>query len=290
MVGHSDLDRPSAWHFWEGAWVSGNPGIMGPMTHGAWMASTVFDGARAVEGLAPDLDRHCARLIASAQAMDLDPPLDATAVVDRVKEGIDRFRAGTPLYIRPMIWAESGFVAPEPESARLCITLIEAALPSVEGLSVCLSGYRRPTPESAPTDAKAACLYPNSGRALRAARKRGFDNAVLLDALGNVAELATANIAIVKDGEVITPSPNGSFLNGITKQRVMSLLAHEGLTVTERRLTWTECTTADEIFSTGNHGKVIPIRRIEDRDIPIGPISQKARALYWAWARETGKV
>src|SRR3546814_6001125 len=71
----------------------------------------------------------------------------------------------------------------------------------------------------APTDAKASCLYPNSARALNEASKRGFDNAVVLDALGNVAELATANLWIAKDGVAVTPAPNGTFLNGITKQR-----------------------------------------------------------------------
>jgi len=288
MAAPGGLNTTSAWHYLDGTWVSGNPGIMGPMTHGAWMASTVFDGARAIDGRMPDLDRHCARLIASAQAMDLVPPVTAEAVVERVREGLDHFTPGAPLYIRPMIWAETGFVAPDPDSARFCLTLIEAPLPAAEGLSVCLSRYRRPTPDSAPTDAKAACLYPTSGRALRDARRRGFDNAVVLDGLGNVAELTTANIFVVKDGEIATPAPNGTFLNGITKQRVAALLSEAGKLVMERRVTWAECLNADELFSTGNHGKVIPIRRIEDRDLPLGPVAKTARELYWSWAYDTG--
>src|SRR3546814_12090816 len=90
----------------------------------------------------------------------------------------------------------------------------------------------------APTDAKASCLYPNSARALNEASKRGFDNAVVLDALGNVAELATANLWIAKDGVAVTPAPNGTFLNGITKQRAMQLLTAAGIEVRETRLTW----------------------------------------------------
>src|SRR3546814_17101961 len=88
----------------------------------------------------------------------------------------------------------------------------------------------------APTDAKASCLYPNSARALNEASKRGFDNAVVLDALGNVAELATANLWIAKDGVAVTPAPNGTFLNGITKQRAMQLLTAAGIEVREPRL------------------------------------------------------
>jgi len=136
----------------------------------------------------------------------------------------------------------------------------------------------------APTDAKASCLYPNSARALTEAAQRGFDNAVVLDAIGNVAELATANFWIVKDGTAITPVPNGCFLNGITKQRVMRLLEERGIKVVEARVTWQDVLTADEVFSTGNYGKVIPITRVEDRSLQPGPVYTAAREAYWDWA------
>lgn len=278
----------SALHFWNGAWVEGNPGIMGPMSHGAWMASTVFDGARAFEDVAPDLDRHCERLVDSAYRMDLQPVLTAGEILELALEGIDRFPRGTPLYIRPMFWAETGFVAPDPESTQFCLTLHHAPLPEASGFSVTLSRFRRPLPETAPTEAKASCLYPNCGRALREAQRKGFGNAVVLDALGNVAELATANLWVGKDGAAHTPAPNGTFLNGITKQRVAKLLEAAGIPVHERRLTYEEVLRADEAFSTGNYGKVMPITRIEDRDLQPGPIYRKARALYWEWAHGTG--
>lgn len=279
-----------AWHFWRGAWVDGNPGIMGPLTHGAWMASTVFDGARAFEGRAPDLDRHCRRLIASAHTMDLQPVVTAEEILELAYHGIRRFAPGSELYIRPMFWAESGFVAPEPESTQFCLTLQETPIPQPSGMSVCLSRYRRPTPETAPTEAKASCLYPTSGQALREARKRGFDNAVMLDAMGNVAELSTANIWLVKDGVAITPAPNGTFLNGITKQRVAHLLREAGVQVEERRVTFADLLDADEAFSTGNYGKVMPIVKIEDREMQRGPVYEKARAFYWDWAANTPAV
>ena len=277
-----------ALHFWKGAWVEGNPGIMGPMSHGAWMASTVFDGARAFEGVAPDLDRHCERLIESAYSMGLQPFLTAGEILELALHGAGRFPAGTPLYIRPMFWAETGFVAPDPESTRFCLTVHHAPLPEPTGLAVTLSRYRRPMPETAPTEAKAACLYPNCGRALREAQQKGFDNAVVLDALANVAELATANLWIGRDGAAHTPVANGTFLNGITKQRTAKLLAAAGVSVHERRITYDEVLAADEVFCTGNYGKVMPITRVEDRDLQPGPLYRQARKLYWEWAHDTG--
>jgi branched-chain amino acid aminotransferase len=257
---------------------------MGPLSHGAWMASTVFDGARVFENTAPDLDRHCARLIDSAHAMALQPVVTAREMLELALDGVGRFPAGSALYVRPMFWAETGFVAPDPESTRFCLTLHPAAMPEPKGLRVALSRYRRPLPETMPTDAKAACLYPTSGRALREARQRGFDNAVMLDGLGNVAELATANLWLVKDGTAVTPVPNGTFLNGITKQRVAALLADAGTPVVERRVLFRELLEAEEVFSTGNYGKVMPVVRVEDRELQPGPVFRTARQSYWAWA------
>src|SRR3546814_2717953 len=102
-------------------------------------------------------------------------------------------------------------------------------------------------------------------------------------ALGNVAELATANLWIAKDGVAVTPAPNGTFLNGITKQRAMQLLTAAGIEVRETRLTWQDVLEADEVFSTGNYGKVLPVTQVEDRNLQPGPIYATAREAYWTW-------
>ncbi len=273
-----------AWHYVDGQWLEGNPMLMGPMTHGFWMASTVFDGARAFEGVAPDIDLHCLRLVDSAKVMGLDPLLSAGEMKELIDDGRARFAPDAELYIRPMFWAEGGFVSADPATTRFCLTLHVAPLPEPNGCAIMLSSFRRPTQAQAPTNAKAACLYPNSGRALREAQERGFDNAVVLDAMGNVAELATANLWMAKDGAAHTPIPNGTFLNGITRQRVVKLLRDAGVPVHERVLTYEDFLEADEIFSSGNYGKVMPITRIEQRDMQPGPIYRKARELYWDWA------
>ncbi len=213
-----------ALHYIDGKWLEGNPMIFGALTHAAWMASVVFDGARAFEGITPDLDLHCERLIESAKAFGLKPVVSAGETLEIALDGVSRFENGAALYIRPMFWAEDGFVIPDPESTRFCCTLYESQMPEATGFSVCISSFRRPLYCMAPTDTKAACLYPNSARALREAADKGFDNAVVLDGLGNVAELATANLWMAKDGAAHTPIANGTFLNGITKQRVAKLL------------------------------------------------------------------
>ncbi len=273
-----------AWTYVEGKWLEGNPGIVGPMTHALWLGSCVFDGARAFEGVAPDLALHCARVVRSAIFMGLEPQLTAGEILEIAQDGRRRFPQDMALYIRPMFWAESGFVAPDPSTTRFCLTLNEEPMPSAKGFSVTRSQFARPLPHTAPTEAKAACLYPNSGRAIMEAKRKGFDNAVVLDALGNVAELATANLWMVKDGVAVTPAANGCFLNGITRQRVAGLLQGAGVKVEERRVTYDELSAADELFSTGNFGKVQPITRIDTRDLQPGPVSAKARKLYWDWA------
>lgn len=278
------MTAPKALHYLDGKWLEGNPPIMGPMTHAAWMASVVFDGARAFEGVTPDLDRHCERLVRSAESFGLKAVHSAGEMEEIARDGLRHFRKDAALYLRPMLWAESGFVSPDPESTSFCFTLYEAPMPAADGLSVCLSSFQRPTPAMAPTDAKASCLYPNSARALAEATRRGFGNAVVLDALGNVAELATANIWIAKDGMAVTPAPNGSFLNGITKQRAMLLLGKAGIEVRETRVTWQDVMEADEVFSTGNYGKVLPITQVEDRSLQPGPVYATARKAYWDWA------
>jgi branched-chain amino acid aminotransferase len=102
--------------------------------------------------------------------------------------------------------------------------------------------------------------------------------------LGNVAELATSNIFMARDGIVYTPIANGTFLAGVTRQRVIGLLRANGVTVVEKTLKYADFESADEIFSTGNYSKVAPVTRIDARSIPIGPFYTKARELYWTFA------
>ena len=243
--------------------------------------------SRAFEGVAPDLDLHCTRVNASARTMYLKPLVTAEEWVGLVKEGMKRFDTDTQLYIRPMYWAERAgpqALPPDPDTTRWCLTLYDAPMRKPEGFSVTLSPFKRPTLETAPVDAKAGCLYPNNARAMFEAKARGFDNCLVCDLLGNVAELANSNVFLAKDGVVFTPMPNGTFLNGITRQRVIKLLRAAGIEVVETILRYRDFENADELFSTGNASKVLPINRIGDRSLQPGPLYRKARELYWEFA------
>jgi branched-chain amino acid aminotransferase len=285
MVGWSGWSN--TWTFFEGNWHEGNVPIMGPRTHAAWAGSSVFDGARAFEGVTPDLELHFARVNHSAERMLLKPLVSTANWLSLAGEGLKRFDRRAALYIRPMYWAEKNglsAVAHDPESTMWCLTMYEAPMPEPKGFSMTRSPFRRPTLESMPVDAKAGCLYPNNARALIEAEARGFNNSVLCDMLGNVAEFTNANIFMAKDGVVFTPVPNGTYLNGITRQRVINLLREAGTEVAETTLRYEDFERADEIFSTSNYGKVMPATRIDDRTIQPGPLFRKARGLYWAFA------
>ena len=280
-------DWSQTWTFYEGEWREGNVPLWGARTHAIWLGSSVFDGARVFEGVAPDLDRHCARVNASAKTMFLKPSVSVDDIVGLTSDGMKKFSAGTTLYVRPMYWAERpGPMAlpPDPDSTRFALTLYDAPMRKPDGLSITLSPFRRPTQDTAPVDAKAGCLYPNNARAMFEAKSRGFDNCIVRDVVGNVAELANSNVFMAKDGVVFTPIPNGTFLAGITRERVIGLLRGAGITVNVTVMRYADFETADEIFSTGNASKVLPITRIGERALQPGPLYRKAHELYWAFA------
>ena len=279
--------QTKTWTYVDGDWHEGNVALVGPRSHVFWLGSSVFDGGRWFENVSPDLDRHAARVNQSAKALGLEPTMSTDEIIGLAKDGFKRFDGKTAVYVRPMYWAEHGGymgVAADPSSTRFCLCLYESPMQEPTGFSLTVSPFRRPSLETAPTNAKAGCLYPNNGRAIVEAQKRGFDNCLVLDMLGNVAETGSSNIFMVKDGHIFTPAANGTFLSGITRSRTISLLADYGFKTTERTLSVADFLDADEIFSTGNHSKVVPVTRIENRDLQPGPVAKKARQLYWDWA------
>jgi branched-chain amino acid aminotransferase len=220
--------------------------------------------------------------------MGFTPSMTAEEVQAIAEEGIGKYPSGSELYIRPMMWSlegAPGMIAPDPGSCAFALCIEDIPMPPPTGLRLCLSSFRRPRPDMALTEAKAACLYPNNGRMISEARAKGFDNAISLDADGHVAETASTNVFLVRDGVVETPVPNGTFLNGITRQRVMALLIEDGYEVRETILLPDDLLSADEIFLTGNAAKVMPVVQYEERAFQPGPVAMRARTLYWEYAR-----
>ncbi|SSC68523.1 branched-chain amino acid aminotransferase [Ciceribacter selenitireducens] len=283
--------RTTTWTYVDGEWISGNPPLIGPVSHAMWLGSTVFDGARWFDGIAPDLDAHCRRVNRSAVNMGMTATVSAEEIERLAWEGVKKFDGKTAIYIKPMYWAEHGMpgsvVAADPASTRFALCLFEAPMHTAQPHSLTLSPFRRPTPECAMTDAKTGSLYPNSGRMILEARARGFDNALVRDMNGNIVETASSNVFLVKDGVVFTPAANRTFLAGITRARVIGLLREAGHEVREVTLSVEDFMDADEIFTSGNYSKVAPVNRLDSRELQEGPVARKALELYMDWARTT---
>ena len=276
----------------DGRWHDGDAMIIRAADHGAWLGSGVFDGARYAHGLTPDLDRHCERVNRSAEALMLTPHIDAATMVEIVKEGLTAYAPDAAVYIRPMYWGIAGgqsAIVPGdgPPGFAICLEEIPMA-PQDHAVRVTTTRFRRPVLEDAVVNAKAGCLYPNNARMLAEAASRGFHNALVADAMGNLAESATANVFLVKDGEVFTPIPNGTFLAGITRARHIANLRADGITVHETVLSFDDARAADELFLSGNMNKVTPVTAFDDLSYQVGPVTRRARALYWDWAASTG--
>lgn len=276
----------STW--FEGRWHRADVLIMKAADHGAWLGSGVFDGARYFDGRAPDLRAHCERVNRSAEALMVTPTHSADEMVEIIREGLSAYGPEDAVYIRPMYWALNGDVTaivPKPGATGFAISLevIPMAAPDA-ATTLGRTQFRRPVLEDAVVNAKAGCLYPNNARMLAEVRTRGFGNALVADAMGNVAESATANVFMVRDGEVFTPIANGTFLAGITRARHIANMAADGIRLHETVLTFADFEAADEVFLTGNMAKITPVKAFEDRQYQIGPIARRLREMYWDWA------
>lgn len=274
--------------YFEKNWHKGNIPIMNAADHGSWLGSTVFDGARYFNGVAPDLLAHCERLNQSAKAMGLVPTYSEKEIYDVILEGLTYYTKQSAVYIRPMYWGiGNGYSAIVPDGANIgfCICLEEIPMASdANTTTLTRTSFHRPILTDNLCNAKAGCLYPNNARMLQEASTKGFNNALVADAVGNVAETATSNVFLVKDGEIFTPIPNGTFLAGITRSRHIQNLKSDGYQVNECVLKFEDFSRADEVFLTGNMTKITPVSLFDDIKYEIGPVTKRARSLYFDWA------
>lgn len=273
--------------YFEGEWHEGNTPIIGAADHAAWQGTVVFDGARFFEGVTPDLDHHAARVVKSAATMGMDAPVDGDTIAGLIRDGIKKMATQEALYLRPMMWsreASPALLDADPSSTAFAICLETLPMPEPSEMPLTVSPFRRPRQDTALTEAKAACLYPNNARIMTEARKRGFKNALSMDLDDNVAETASTNVFMVRDGVVMTPAHNGTFLNGITRRRTIALLRADGFKVEEATLAVADFRDADEIFLTGNASKITPVTQLDARSFDANPVAQRARELYWDFA------
>ena len=274
--------------WYQGRWHDGDVAVMRAADHGIWQGSSVFDGARWFDGVAPDLDAHCARVNRSAAALMITPTMTADEIARIAREGLKPYGKDQAVYIRPMYWALDGSelgVSPKENSTGFALCLEAVPMPAADAtITLTRTRYRRPVLEDNVCNAKAGCLYPNNARMLVEAKAKGFSNALVADAMGNVAETATANVFMVKDGVAFTPIANGTFLSGITRARHIANLRADGVEVREAVLTFDDFHGADEVFLSGNFAKVTPVREFDGSHYQHGPVTRRARQLYMDWA------
>ena len=274
--------------YFQGTWHDGNVPIMRAADHGSWLGSSVFDGARYFEGIAPDLLAHCQRVNRSAKALGITPTESPETIRDIALDGLKLFDKNAAVYIRPMYWGiENGLagIVPKPDETGFCICLEEVAMAeAAAATTLTTTRFQRPILADSVVNAKAGCLYPNNARMLKEAIAKGFGNALVADAMGNVAESASANVFMARDDEIFTPIANGTFLSGITRARHIKLLRQAGKTVHETVLSFDDFRQADEVFLSGNMSKVTPVIAFDEVHYQHGPVVKLTRSLYWDWA------
>ena len=239
------------------------------LNHGLHYASCVFEGLRIYNGRIFKLDEHIERLFNSAKILDLEIPYDYEKVVNITKEIIVKQNVSDG-YVRPVVWRGSEMMAISAKKGSTNLAIAAWEWPSyfspeklLEGIKLNVSKWLRPSPESAPTDSKAAGLYMICSLSKHEAEKLGFDDALMLDYRGYVAEATGANIFFVKDNELFTPIAD-CFLNGITRQTVVEIAKENQIKTHEKHFKLDFLKTCDEVFLTGTAVEITPVSCIEN--------------------------
>jgi len=262
------------------------------LTHGLHYGSCVFEGVRVYGGKIFKLREHTERLINSGKLLGFDIPysvaeLEAATIETVKKQGVENG------YIRPVAWRGSEMMAISAQRTTINVAIASWQWPSYfsaeareRGLRLQVSKWARPAPNTAPTASKAAGLYMICTMSKHAAENDGFDDALMLDYRGLLAEATGANMFLVMDGKIHTPTPD-CFLNGITRQTVIDLARARGLEVIERHIKPEELANAQEVFLTGTAAEITPIGEISfdantNYKFTVGAISKQLMADYSA--------
>ncbi|HJO75723.1 MAG TPA: branched-chain amino acid aminotransferase, partial [Rhodospirillales bacterium] len=248
------------------------------LSHALHYASSVFEGERSYGGTIFKLTEHSERFAFSARTLGFELPY-SVAEIDAAC--IETCKANDIVdgYVRPVAWRGSEMMGVSAQETKINVAIAAWAWPSyfspearMKGIRLKTSEWRRPSPETAPVHAKAAGLYMICTLSKHAAEAEGFDDCLMLDWRGHVAEATGANIFIsFGDGKLHTPTPD-CFLNGITRRTVIELAEKRGIEVIERTILPDELKDATEIFLTGTAAEVTPVGEIDDLSFTVGDI------------------
>lgn len=256
------------------------------LTHSLHYGNGVFEGARVYNGKVFKLTEHSARLVKSAKMLAYDLPYTVAELDAATKLVVaeNKLEAG---YVRPLAWRGAEVIGVSGIGTHVHVMI--AAFPwgayyGQKAIRLCTSRWKRPSPECSPAGSKAAGLYVICTLAKDEALAAGYQDALMHDYKGRLSEATGANLFLVLNGELHTPTPE-TILNGITRQTVMDLARKRGLTVVEREIWPEELARASEVFLTGTAVEVQPVGAIDAREYPVGPVTQGLMADYAALVR-----
>ena len=261
------------------------------LTHGLHYASGVFEGERAYSGNIFKLRAHTNRLIASAKILGFDIPYTAEQI-DVACNEVVKANGLTDAYVRPLAWRGTEQLSVSAQQTRIHLMIATWAWPNLfgddrmKGVTLDIAQWKRPHPETAPTASKAAGLYMIGTLTKHEAEAKGFNDALMLDWRGQVAEGTGANVFFVFNGEVHTPIPD-CFLDGITRRVVMSLARRHQYKVVERKIMPEEIANASEVFLVGTAAEVTPVRQIGDLHFTPGEVTKTLFADFEKLVRQS---
>ena len=255
------------------------------LTHAMHYASSVFEGERCYEGKIFLSEKHSERLHASAKHLDFEIPYSVAQIEAAKRAALDA-NGLKDAYVRPVAWRGSGTdmgVAAAANPVHLAIAVWEWGAyygdAKTKGAKLDIAKWKRPSPECAPSQAKAAGLYMIATLSKHAAEAKGCSDALMFDYRGYVAEATGANMFFVKDGEVHTPTPD-AFLNGLTRQTVIGMLEKKGINLIERHIMPEELETFEQCWLTGSAAEVTPVGQIGDYNFEVGALAIEMAADY----------
>jgi branched-chain amino acid aminotransferase len=249
------------------------------LTHGLHYGSCVFEGERVYGGEIFELTQHTERLHHSAEVLGFSLPWSVAEIDEACRQIIEKMGIDDG-YVRPVAWRGSEMMGVSAQANRINVAIAAWEWPAyftpearLEGIRMDFAKYRRPDPTTAPTDSKAAGLYMICTLSKHEVEARGYNDALMLDWRGRIAEATGANIFLVQDGVIHTPTPD-CFLDGITRRTVMRLARDRGYEVVERAIMPEELGKTDEVFITGTAVEVTPVREIGQYSFEVGDITR----------------
>lgn len=278
------FDDRDGWIWMDGEFLPWREAKLHVLTHGLHYASGVFEGERCYAGNIFKLREHTERLIRSGRLLGFEIPFTADEIDAASIETVRR-NGHTEAYVRPVAWRGSEMLAVSAQKTKIHLAIACWGWPNLfgenrmKGIRLGMAKWRRPAPDTAPTASKASGLYMIGTLSKHAAEAEGFDDAMMLDFKGDVAEATGANAFFVFDGELHTPTPV-CFLDGITRRTVMGLARNRQIKVVERTIRAEELPRATEVFLAGTAAEVTPVRAIGEHAYTPGRITETLLADY----------